>query len=229
MVWSLLSCVRLTRGPPGPSLPACFSTGSCRPIQHCRAQYLAQSTWSHFLPLSSSVANSEVKRQIIGQWNWVLCGAKLKMKFLQHELRSEMKTQQTKPCMSSKWSQREACKQPGSVWTWQGHWAESSEAVLLMQCCYQVMVQFKNAICYFPHLLTRYPTHATKSHMKSDLSTKFFISFCQCKFSLSFTEKNLAKHFLNSLRNDQMYCLNYQINSWPSVYLLLLGYITNNT
>lgn len=111
LLWSVLSHVGLTRGP-------LLHRAPTEPLEQQEAlppNPASQGTIScpaNLISLSSSeqiCGDSEVKRQIIRQWNWVLCGTKLKKKFLQYELGSEKKTQQTKPCVQQ-------MKPKGGLW-----------------------------------------------------------------------------------------------------------------
>lgn len=161
-------------------------TAGTFPPQSSISSWCTISCSAYSISLSSSEqlsGDSEVKKQIIGQWNWIVGDTKLKNKSRQYELGSEKKTQQTKPYMYSKWRQRKVCEQPGSAWMWQGHWPESSEAVHMSvkQCFYQVVVKFKKC-----NLLTKYSTFTINLHIKRELNTKFCVSFCQCKFLLIF-------------------------------------------
>ena len=74
----------------------------CHPVQHLRVQSLTQLTWSHFLPLSSSVAIKEtdnwtmelgpvwckVKKEIPSAWTW---------KWNENPTNKTLYVQQTKP------------------------------------------------------------------------------------------------------------------------------------
>lgn len=93
--------------------------------------------------------DSEAKRQIIGQWNWVLCGIKLKKKFLPYELGSEKKTQQTEPFGTANEAKERFIGSP-AVGEPEGHWPESSGVVLPMPCCYQVETYLQNYNLLFP-------------------------------------------------------------------------------
>lgn len=159
-------------------LPAC-PRSSRTSGQACVAsdvQYLARPTIS----LSSSeplCGDSEVKRQVIGQWNWVLCGTKLKKKFLPYELGSEKKTQQTEPCRHSKWSQRELCEQPGSAWTWRPLARKlgdsTSGTMLLSSSSLFIKTQSINSPTCLPGIQRMPQIHIW------EVSTKFYIRFSQ--------------------------------------------------
>lgn len=81
-LWAVHFSTRLLAVPPEQQEAGPPSLASPRTVSHS-ANLISLSS------LEQLRGDSEVKRQIIGQWNWVLCGTELKKTFLPDELGSE--------------------------------------------------------------------------------------------------------------------------------------------